>query len=70
MTKATLRFQVDSRLATLLSQAYASSEKSLSFPHHATATWPPHGLPPCSLRTFADMAPLINDNAYTPSGIP
>lgn len=29
MTKASLRFQVDSRLATLLSQEYASSEKAL-----------------------------------------
>ena len=29
MTKASLRFKVDSRLATLLSQEYASSEKAL-----------------------------------------
>lgn len=29
MNKASLRFQVDSRLATLLSQEYPSSEKAL-----------------------------------------
>jgi DNA mismatch repair ATPase MutL len=29
MSKANLRFQVDSRLATLLSQEYTSSEKAL-----------------------------------------
>lgn len=29
MNKTNLRFQVDSRLATLLSQEYASSEKAL-----------------------------------------